>query len=128
MQTTTGFGEALRARREAAGVSQSGLAKRVGLDASYVNRLESGQRGVERRETVLAMARALEVDPGETDRLLVAAGFLPEAIHILGVDHPALALVARALTAPTLTDAERAEFQQVVEAIARRWLGLPARE
>lgn len=120
-----GFGDILRAWREAAGLSQSALAKRVGVDASYVNRIESGQRGVERRDVVLGFAQALGLGPVETDRLLLAAGFLPEALHQLGPNDPTLTLVANVLTNPQLSPEERQLFRQIVNAIARRWLGLP---
>jgi len=38
------FGEALAATRQAAGLSQRALAQAAGVDASYVNRLERGER------------------------------------------------------------------------------------
>ncbi|HLZ08395.1 MAG TPA: helix-turn-helix transcriptional regulator, partial [Chloroflexota bacterium] len=41
------FGVLLRTLREQAGLSQSALARQAGLDPSFVNRLESGRRGVE---------------------------------------------------------------------------------
>jgi transcriptional regulator with XRE-family HTH domain len=72
------FGWTLRTRRIEAGLSQSGLARRAGIDPAYVNRMERGSRGGLRRTIALALAAALELGPAETDRFLFAAGLAPE--------------------------------------------------
>lgn len=60
------------------GLSQSALARLVGVDPSYVNRIV--KHGIERpsRPVVLEMAVAFDLDADETDRLLFAAGHAPE--------------------------------------------------
>lgn len=114
------FGGVLRGLRERAGLSQSALARQAGLDPSFVNRLESGQRGAD-RGVVDALARGMGLDAAATDRLLAAGGYLPGVIARLGFDDPTLQLVAQILADERLPPADRTEFRQVVEAIGRRW-------
>lgn len=70
------FGNLLRETRQQKGWSQRELAQRAGLDASYVNRLESGGRQPA-RDAALSLAEALGVDGTELDRWLAAAGHAP---------------------------------------------------
>lgn len=76
----TTFAEALTAFRQRATLSQQALARRAGVYPSEVSRLESGTRHP-RRETVEALAGALDLSPLdadlERDRLLLAAGYAP---------------------------------------------------
>lgn len=115
------FGEELKRQREAVGLSQSALAKRAGLNASYINRLESGEREPPRVETVVALAKGLGAGREDEDRLLVAAGHLPVALAKLGAGDPTLGAVAEVLADESLSVRDREEFRQVVMAIARRW-------
>ncbi len=121
------FGAELRRLREGAGLSQSAVAKRVGLNASYINRLESGEREPPRAETVLALADGLGVSGDERDRLLVAAGHLPVALAKLGAGDPTICLVAEVLADDGLPLADRQEFREALTAIARRWSRRAAR-
>lgn len=114
------FGSLLRALREQKGISQSALARRAGLDPSFVNRLESGQRGAE-RSVAETLIEALEISPTEGDRLLAAGGHLPALFARLGLQDETLQLVARILTDDRLSPDDRDEFRRVVEAIGRRW-------
>lgn len=72
------FGAALKAHREAVGISQNALATKARIDQAYICRLESGKQvSVPARQTVLNLARALHLDYAETDRLLFVAGLAP---------------------------------------------------
>jgi len=115
------FAELLRVARRRAGLSQSALARAVGIDASYLNRLERAEREPPRRSTVEALAGALGLGPDEADRLLVAAGRLPSALEKLGPLDPTVRLVAGILADECIPSAEREEFRQIVELVARRW-------
>jgi len=110
----------LRRYRERASLSQSALARLAHLDASFVNRVESGQRGAE-REPVEALIAALHLAPDEADRLLAAGGHLPAVFARLGLHDPTLQLVARILDDERLSQADRDAFRQVVDLIGRRW-------
>lgn len=76
------FATLLTTYRTARRISQSRLADRAGFDHSWPSRLEAAQRRPS-LDTVERLTRALDLTPDETDRLRVAAGFVP--LH-----HPAL--------------------------------------
>lgn len=115
------FGELLHQYRVARDVSQAALAARAGMDRSYVNRLEAGERGAPADATVDALARALDLTDPEADRLFAAAGLLPRSLRILGAADPTLLLLAQRLTDPRLSVAARAALRSTVETIARCW-------
>ena len=115
-----GFGQALRTLRERAGLSQSALARKAGLDPSFINRLESGQRSAD-RAVVEALIGAIDLPPADADRLLAAGGHLPAVFARLGLHDPTLQFVAQILGDEGLSAEDRAAFRQVVELIGRRW-------
>lgn len=71
------FAAAVRRARIAVGLSQNALARLSGVDPAYVNRMEKGNHHPA-RPVVLAMASALGMDTGATDRFLYLAGHAPE--------------------------------------------------
>src|SRR5215218_616048 len=93
-------GSLLRGWRERAGLSQNALARRMGVNPAYVNRLEHGGRGAHNRELVESVATALDLSRAERDRLLTVAGHWPSAISQLGPADPTLQLVADILADP----------------------------
>jgi|SRR5579884_1232541 len=146
------FGSLLRSYREKAGLSQSALARRAGLDPSFVNRLESGQRSAE-RSVAQKLVDALDLGHAESDRLLAASGYLPAAFEVIFQDpdlyslirsladeqmsrtrlaalhgamdlleDPTLQIVSRVLSDERLPPVDRDEFRRVIALIARRWL------
>lgn len=115
------FGALLQALRRRAGLSQGALAKLAGIDPSYVNRLERGEREPPKREIVEALIAALQLPPDDADRLLVAAGHLPRALQRLGPLDPTLMLVADILADERIPAEERREFRQLIALAARRW-------
>ena len=115
------FGELLRRYRMARGLNQAGLAARAGLDRSYVNRIEAGERGAPTEAGTEALARALELTDAEADRLFAAAGLLPRSLRTLGAADPTILLLAQRLTDARLTPAARAALRATVETMARCW-------
>ncbi len=73
------FQEKLAALRKVVGISQSELARRVGLSPSYIHRLENGERRPTSRDVVLNFAQALDLDGTMRDELLLSGGFAREA-------------------------------------------------
>jgi transcriptional regulator with XRE-family HTH domain len=63
---------ALREAREAAGLTQTDLAKRLGVGQSYVSKIENGDRRIEVAELVL-VCRALDIDPVKFIKAIIAA-------------------------------------------------------
>jgi transcriptional regulator with XRE-family HTH domain len=119
------FAALLTRWRERAGLSQNALARRMGVNPAYVNRLEHGGRGAGNRELVEAAARALGLDAPERDALLAAAGHWPAALVALGPADPALRLVADILTDPTIAPRDKELFRLHVQLAALPWRPFP---
>lgn len=117
----TSFGELLSCLRLATGVSQNALGREAGVNASYINRLERGERATPTREVVLALARALQTTPQEQDHLLMTAGYVPPSLQQLGPADSTLAAVGRLLVDGHLAPESLAAFRAVVETIAAGW-------
>jgi transcriptional regulator with XRE-family HTH domain len=115
------FGEALRSVRVRLNLSQGQLAQLVGLDRSYINRLEAGERGAPSAQVIVAMASALNLDESDTDRLLLSGGLPVKALVDLGLDDPTLLALARRLTDPRLVPASRAALRAVVDSLLMHW-------
>jgi transcriptional regulator with XRE-family HTH domain len=115
------FGALLRGYREAAGQSQLGLARSIGVSSGYISRLEAGERTTPGSDLVRAISDCLRLGAADRDRLLAAAGFLPEALAGLDPGDPALLALARVLGDQTIPPRERDEFRTIVRLIARRW-------
>jgi transcriptional regulator with XRE-family HTH domain len=68
------FGERLRELRKAKGLNQKQLADKVGIDFTYLSKLENDRRSPPREKTILALAKVLEAD---SDELLTLARRIP---------------------------------------------------
>lgn len=110
------FGVLLATYRERVQRSRNGLALEVGVDPSYLTRIEHEEREPPRRDIVLALARGLRLTPFERNQLLVEAGHAPVVAW-----SPTLQSVVDVLEDWSLSEAERAEFASVVASVARRW-------
>ena len=121
------FAALLTRWRERAGLSQNALARRMGVNPAYVNRLEHGGRGAGNRELVEAAARALGLEAGERDALLAAAGHWPCALVALGPADPTLRLVADVLVDPAIAPRDKELFRLHVQLAALPWRAFPER-
>lgn len=72
------FGGALRERRRAAGLSQRELAKRAGLDFSYISKIENDRSPPPAADTVVQLCRILGTPPEE---LLALTGKIPSEVQ-----------------------------------------------
>jgi transcriptional regulator with XRE-family HTH domain len=72
------FGEALRALRRETNVSQRDLAAKVGVDFSYISKLENGHLPAPAADTIVRICAALGVAP---ERLLSLSGKLPTDVQ-----------------------------------------------
>lgn len=76
-------GALLRMWRIRAGLSQKTLSQQAGIDPAYLNKLELAppdSAASPSRRVTLSLASALDLAPIETDRLLIAAGRVPEIV------------------------------------------------
>ena len=75
-----GFGEILTSHVSRSGITDSDLARRIGVSRATLIRWKEGLTARPRyREDVLRCAEALRLTPEERDELLIAADFEPEA-------------------------------------------------
>jgi DNA-binding XRE family transcriptional regulator len=68
-ETTRVFGERVRDRRGALGLSQEAAAVRCGIHWTQLGKVERGQRSL-RLETIVKIAHGLDIDPGDLVRQL----------------------------------------------------------
>ncbi|MBK0866086.1 helix-turn-helix transcriptional regulator [Saccharopolyspora sp. HNM0986] len=71
-------GETLREIRKARGKSLAVIAGLAGISTSYLSRLESGDRALDRRSLIIRLAEALDVAPSEIMRTAVPNSGEPE--------------------------------------------------
>jgi transcriptional regulator with XRE-family HTH domain len=96
--STSDIGHRLRQIRHARRKSLAVIAGLAGISTSYLSRLESGARALDRRSLIVALADALEVAPSEiTGHGVMSPGRLEEDRSLNGVR---LALVAVSMNDP----------------------------
>jgi transcriptional regulator with XRE-family HTH domain len=117
------FASLLRSFRERATRSRNNLAHEVGVDPSYLTRIEHGDREPPRQHIVEAIARALRLSVSDRNRLLVAAGYAPLSVVQLGTWDDALQAVADVLNDSKLSAEERQQYKDVIQLISARWRG-----
>ncbi len=97
------FGQILREARRSAGVSQRDLAGTVGVDFSYISKVENGRLPPPAADTIVRICEALGLVP---DRLLAATGKMPSEVgRMLGGSPSALRFMREAYQM-ALTDDE----------------------
>jgi transcriptional regulator with XRE-family HTH domain len=74
-------GEALKAARERAGLTQNTLARRVGMTAAQVSQVESGRRVDPQFSTVARLAKAVGISLDEIAALSGFPGYEPSNIN-----------------------------------------------
>lgn len=72
------FGVALRRLRREAGVTQRELADRIGVDFSYISKVENGRVSPPAADTVVQIANALGVG---SEELLALTGKIPTEVQ-----------------------------------------------
>ncbi len=114
-----GFSRLLKQYRESARVSQSRLAELAEFDHSYVSRLESGSR-MPTREAVGKLADALQLEMGERDMLLAAAGFMPQRVESLLAGEPVLTDVLHLLQSNEVPEQVRDDVRQMLHLVVKQ--------
>lgn len=116
-----GFGTLLSNARGVIGISRNALAHRIGVDPSYLTRIEHGGRNPPTRIIVEALARELRLGSDELSAFYAAAGQAPPIVVRLGAWSPALEAVCQVLGDSTIDQVDIREFERTIIAIARRW-------
>jgi transcriptional regulator with XRE-family HTH domain len=88
------FGLTLRALRCAKNISQRELAEKVGVDFSYISKVENDRLPPPSADTIVKIAKVLETAP---DELLSLTGKVPTVVkEVLGYSSAALRFVREA--------------------------------
>jgi transcriptional regulator with XRE-family HTH domain len=82
MKLKKALSQRIKALREAAGLSQQDVAQRGELSLSLVAKLEQGKKADPRASTILALAQALGVKPGQLLDDLFAAPAPPPPVSL----------------------------------------------
>ena len=115
MHESKSFGALLQDFRARIGIAQNALARATGINVGTVNRLERDQRLPAGRDQALALARALNLDMAETNRLLYAAGFPAEGFGPEITGDARMCRLAVLLQDRSLAPAARAELLAVID-------------
>jgi transcriptional regulator with XRE-family HTH domain len=107
------FGQELRERRRAAGLTQRDLAERARLDFSYISKVENNRIGPPAADTVVELCRILRIPPEE---LLALVGKLPTKVgQIVGSSQAAQEFLKQAQEMRLSDD----EWRQMAERLRR---------
>ncbi len=117
----------MRQFRERAKSSRNALAHKVGVDPSYLTRIEHGNRTPPSHFIVDAIAESLNLTRLERDQLRLAGGYSPRVVNGSGWS-PALHAVARVLNDYRLSAEERADFERIILAMASHWQPIKTEE
>lgn len=101
MDTT--FGQLLRELRRSRGVSQRSLAAKVGVDFSYISKLENDRLPPPAADTVMKICEVLEVVP---DNLLAVTGKVPSGVKEMLTTSPAAIQFVREAHRMKLSDSD----------------------
>jgi transcriptional regulator with XRE-family HTH domain len=115
------FAALLRRYRDRARLSCNELARAVGVDPSYISRLERGEREPPRRRVIERLAEVLKLPLEDQDRLLVSAGYAPATVAVLGRWDATLQEVADVLVDARIPSNELEDFREVIRLVASRW-------
>jgi len=97
------FGRMLRELRRSRGISQRNLAAKVGVDFSYISKIENDRLPPPAADTIVKICNALEVSP---DSLLVLSGKIPKELKEAIGSSPAAMQFIRSAQSMGLTEEE----------------------
>ena len=100
---TLAFGELLREKRRAAGISQRRLAELVGVDFSYISKLENGRLPAPAADTIARIAANVGC---ASEDLLAAAQKLPDGVGSILSGNPAAVRFLQEASALGLNEVE----------------------
>lgn len=103
------FATKLRRFRLRSRLSQNALAKEIGVDPSYINRIERGEREPPKRSIILDIAEILSLQEHERDELLLSAHYAPELAEKVNLTDPYFRVMAEIL------DDENADPENLAE-------------
>ena len=114
------FGDRIRALRRTRTMNQRTLADAVGIDVTYLSKIENGRMAPPSAETIRKMAAELAGpdEPGLEDELLVLANRVPEDVERIVTESPARPAFFRSVA--DFTDVELERLRQQADEIRRQ--------
>ena len=97
------FGQALRELRRSKDITQRNLAEKVGVDFSYISKIENDRLPPPAADTIVRICHALEAPP---DTLLALSGKIPSKLRDTIGSSPAAMQFIRSAQSMGLTEAE----------------------
>jgi transcriptional regulator with XRE-family HTH domain len=101
------FGQALRELRRSKGISQRDLAEKVGVDFSYISKIENDRLPPPAADTIVKICNALEAPP---DTLLALSGKIPSELRETIGSSPAALEFIRSAQSMEITEEEWKEL------------------
>jgi len=105
----SGFGEYLKSSRKKSRMSQRELAKLVGVDFTYISKIENGTMPAPSEETIKKIAAVLGE---EADKMILLAKKVPSEIHEVIFQHEELPAFLR--KAPSLTKKQWEKINEIL--------------
>jgi len=107
------FGIVLKKLRKERKITQRDLAEKVGVDFSYISKIENGRfENSPSEKTIIEIAKALETDANE---LILLAKKVPEAIRETIVDDDLASAFLRKM--PKLSPTQRKEIRELIDKV-----------
>lgn len=100
---STTFGEILREKRRLAGISQRQLAESVGVDFSYISKLENGRMPSPAADTIVRIAARISC---ASEELLAAGQKLPDGVGSILSGNPAAVRFLQEASSLSLNETE----------------------
>src|SRR5699024_9143753 len=104
------FGEYLRQLRKEKKVTQRRLAKLVGIDFTYISKIENGSMNPPAEDKIIRIAEVLDVEP---DKLILAAKRVPSSYKKMIVENEHIPIFLR--RASQLSPDQWAKIQKIVD-------------
>lgn len=118
----TGFPNLLYTYRKERNLLRNGVAKRCGVDHSYIHRLENSNRPTPTRAIVEALANGLDLPILEYNRLLISAGYAPLGLYETNWT-VTMQSVLDTLNDIRLVGQERIDYERLIEMISQKFHG-----
>jgi transcriptional regulator with XRE-family HTH domain len=106
---TNTFGQSLRQLRRSKDISQRELAAKVGVDFSYISKIENDRLPPPAADTILKICEVLSVSP---DELLAMTGKMPSQVKQMVGTSPAALQFMREAQSMNLSDKDWEELTQ----------------
>jgi len=106
---TNTFGQSLRQLRRSKDISQRELAAKVGVDFSYISKIENDRLPPPAADTIIKICEVLSVSP---DELLAMTGKMPSQVKQMVSTSPAALQFMREAQSMNLSDKDWEELTQ----------------